>query len=458
MASLIKQPGRRYAIQLRRIGGKRGQRHTIRLGKVTDRQARGIRTHVEHLSVALASRIAVPIETQAWVESIVGGSLHRKLTAIGLVKPRQTAKLDEYWERFIAGRSDLSQHTVLNLRQTQRVSTKGFGTDRELSTITRPDARDWQRKLLAKYAEATVAMHVKKMRQLYGDAIERGYVSDNPFLAVKAGSMVNADRLVYVTVADIERVIGACPNHEWRLLFALARFAGLRVPSEIHDLEWSDVDWERNRFTVRAHKTGRRAVPIFRNLYPWLLESQSLAEEGVKHVFVKLRGENLATTGQKIIKRAGLTPWPKMWQNLRSSCETDLSANFPLHVACAWIGNSTNVAMRHYLQVTEVHFQQAGGSAAQSGVGSREVSATLPEHVDAQTPVGQANQHDHYPQGSPNLQAVARQNLQEAHERLQAALHAANGRLEYGRRRMIRNLQAAVRAAKSKTTSGRRAP
>jgi hypothetical protein len=35
-----------------------------------------------------------------------------------------------------------------------------------------------------------------------------------------------------VPVADIERVIEACPNAYWRLLVALARFAGLRTPSE----------------------------------------------------------------------------------------------------------------------------------------------------------------------------------------------------------------------------------
>jgi len=31
----------------------------------------------------------------------------------------------------------------------------------------------------------------------------------------------------------------------------------------------------------------------------------------------------------------------------------------PLHVVCAWIGNSQPVAMKHYLQVTDDHFRQA---------------------------------------------------------------------------------------------------
>jgi hypothetical protein len=36
-----------------------------------------------------------------------------------------------------------------------------------------------------------------------------------------------------------------------------------------------------------------------------------------------------------------------------------LTAEHPLHVVCAWIGNSALVAQKHYLQVTESDFQKA---------------------------------------------------------------------------------------------------
>ena len=60
-----------------------------------------------------------------------------------------------------------------------------------------------------------------------------------------------------------------------------------------------------------------------------------------------------------------LEPWPKLWQNLRSTRETELADQFPAHVASAWIGNSVPVAAKHYLQVTEDHFKQAAQNAAQ---------------------------------------------------------------------------------------------
>ena len=61
----------------------------------------------------------------------------------------------------------------------------------------------------------------------------------------------------------------------------------------------------------------------------------------------------------KIIRRAGLKPWPKLFQNLRSTRETELADDFPIQVVCDWIGNTEAVAAKHYLQVTEDHFAKA---------------------------------------------------------------------------------------------------
>ena len=61
----------------------------------------------------------------------------------------------------------------------------------------------------------------------------------------------------------------------------------------------------------------------------------------------------------RIIKRAGLTSWPKLFQNLRATRETELAETYPLHVVTAWLGNSQLVAAKHYLQVTDQHFAKA---------------------------------------------------------------------------------------------------
>jgi hypothetical protein len=71
------------------------------------------------------------------------------------------------------------------------------------------------------------------------------------------------------------------------------------------------------------------------------------------------RNCNLRTEFKRIIKRAGLEPWPRLFHNLRASRETELAERFPLHVVTAWLGNTTEVAQKHYLQTTDEHFQRA---------------------------------------------------------------------------------------------------
>src|SRR5690606_34490495 len=106
---------------------------------------------------------------------------------------------------------------------------------------------------------------------------------------------------------------------------------------------------------------GVRVVPLFPELRPYLEDALEVATPGDPHVITRYRdgNANLRTQLQRIIKRAGLTPWPKLFQNLRSTRETELAETFPMHVVCKWIGNSHPVAVAHYLQTTDEHFKRA---------------------------------------------------------------------------------------------------
>ena len=168
------------------------------------------------------------------------------------------------------------------------------------------------------------------------------------------------------------RVIDACPDVEWRLIVALARFAGLRCPSEVLRLTWNDVHWDIDRFTVHASKTehhahgGVRQVPIFPKLRPFLQDAFDAAEPGEPRVITRYRaGSNLQPQLVRLIKRAGLVPWPRAFNNLRSSLITDLAAVHSLHVVTDWVGNSPEIARLHYTQVTEADYAKAAQNPAQ---------------------------------------------------------------------------------------------
>jgi len=180
----------------------------------------------------------------------------------------------------------------------------------------------------------------------------------------------NPGRFYFVTRDEAEKVLEASPDAQWRLLFALSRFGGFRCPSEHLGLRWGDVDWERGRIHVQSPKTEHHAggesriVPLFPELRPYLEECFELAEPGTEYVITRYRDTNvnLRTPLLRIIKKAGLKPWPKLFQNLRSTRQTELEEQFPSHVVCAWIGNSQAVAAKHYLQVTEEHDQRAASA------------------------------------------------------------------------------------------------
>jgi len=57
----------------------------------------------------------------------------------------------------------------------------------------------------------------------------------------------NREREYFITAAEAALIIDACPDAEWRLIFGLARWGGLRCPSETLALQWSHIDWARNR-------------------------------------------------------------------------------------------------------------------------------------------------------------------------------------------------------------------
>lgn len=138
-------------------------------------------------------------------------------------------------------------------------------------------------------------------------------------------------------------------------------------------LTWSDVDFANEQFTVHASKTehhsdgGIRTVPMFPELKPLFQDAFEQAKDGAVYCITRHRdmGVNLRTRMHRIITRAGIEPWPKTFQNLRSTRETELFklTNGNVKAVCSWIGNSPAVAMQHYAQVTEADMKEAARMA-----------------------------------------------------------------------------------------------
>lgn len=398
-----------------------GKRPTIRLGKVSKHTAEGVKVRVQQLLAAKLTGYALEPNTASWVAGLEP-TMARKLARVGLITDpsgKPAATLGEHLASYFAKRSDVKRSTLTHWNHTKRLLIAFFGEDRSLASITAGDAKDWERWLRTgeardhRYGDAkadeglavnTARKRVCNAKQFFQDAVSRNLLDRNPFAGLKGSVGSNRERDYFLSRADAARIIDACPDHEWRLIFALSRYGGLRCPSEHLALRWGDVNWERGTMLVRSAKTerhegkGTRLVPLFPELRTILDEAWERAEPGVEHIINRYRdaNQNLRTTFQKIIRRAGLEPWPKLFQNLRASRATELANEFPAHVAAAWLGHSTIVANKHYWQVTDADLARANApaqasdkSAAQNpaqhthAASSAESRSTQPAHEKA---------------------------------------------------------------------------
>jgi integrase len=254
------------------------------------------------------------------------------------------------------------------LRRARKNLVDFFTDDTALSAITLADAEQFRRYLRKTMADNTVRRICGRAKQFFRYAARKKLIAESPFADMRDTAVrANKSRAFYISREMADRVIDACPDAQWRLLFALSRYGGLRCPSEHLLLRWSDVDWARKRMTIHSPKTEHhegkesRVIPIFPELRPYLEDVHALAAPGTEFVITRYRAKNsnLRTQLERIITKAGLKPWPKLFHNLRATRQTELAQTYPDYVVCEWIGNSKAVATEHYLQVTEEHFERA---------------------------------------------------------------------------------------------------
>jgi len=363
-----------------------GNQRGVRLGKVDRKSAERLCRDVEELLAA--RRTGQPVHPQTADNlSRLDRGLRRRFEKVGLLEPpageSPVMPLGAFLAAYVAGRGDLKRSTIDNLQQAVAALNEYFGADRPLGGVTAGDADEFRNWLQTRRKRPLAANTARRLcgraKQFFHHAVKKRLVTDNPFAGMR-GLQVrgNESRRRFITRETTSRLLEACPSLDWRVIVALCRYGGLR-PSEACNLRWEHVDWGRERIRIRCEKTqhheGRewREIPFFPELMVHIREAWDAAPEGAEMVVARYRSnQNLGTVLKKIIARAGLEVWPKPFQNLRSTRETELAREHPIHVVCSWIGNTNKVAMEHYLQVTDEDYRRA---AAGVGSGSPEKPA-----------------------------------------------------------------------------------
>lgn len=368
-----------------------GDRQAIYLGRIPKKAAEQVQRRIEEIVAGRIAGTSHSPELAAWIRDLPD-SFHRKLVKVGLAEARERdaqVTLGGLLDEFLA-RATVKASTYANYKQSTASLRVFFGNDTPLTEITPKRCDEWRQFIATdtegtttrrgtkdnRLSKATQSKRIKMAKSVFARAVRWGMIPASPFAGMKAGSQANPDREFFVTREATEAVLDACPDAEWRLVVGLSRYAGLRCPSEMVEMAWADVDWGRGMLTVRSPKTEHhgahhavRHVPISPRLRELLTESFELAADGEVRVVPRVQDNriNLRTTLQRIIERAGLKPWPRLLQNLRSSCETEWCEQYPIASVTRWLGNSPTVALKHYIQARDVHFE-----AVVAGAGGRD--------------------------------------------------------------------------------------
>ena len=353
-----------------------GVRKAVRFGKLKAKQADSVLLYMEDLIYAQVSGRSPNSSTSQWIAGLPDG-IRKRIERVRLIEPaerKECPTLDEWVGGYIKQRSDVKPATVIKFNATHKKLVAFFGKSKNLVEINPSDAEDFVVYLKQKgLSEATTRRLSGIAKQFFRKAYRSKLITENPFDDIKCASFTDPTRRYFISPTESQSILNECPDREWRLIFALCRYGALRCPSEVLRLTWADIDWAKDRFTVHADKTahhesgGVRIVPIFPELLPYLQDCFDHAEPGSEFVITRYRDpkQNLRTQFQRIIIKAGLKPWPKLFVNLRSTRVTELNEIFPSHVVAAWAGHSEAIERKHYLQVTENHFQKAAQNPAQ---------------------------------------------------------------------------------------------
>jgi hypothetical protein len=370
MASITTRPnGHRWIL----FTAPNGKRYTIRLGNASRQQADSAKLRIEALIAAKLLNQPPDIETVKWLTA-TGAKFYDRLATAGLVVTRKVRTVADLvaWSVVELKKKKSKPATIRNVQISGDNLIKFFKDKPRICDITEDDATDF-REWLSKcggqngkpLARTTVSRRCRRAREIFALAAKesRRWIAANPFGSMRHWSEVNLDRNVYIERSDIDCVIDELTDVYLRLIVALARYAGLRSPSEVVSLTWQNIDWAKGTMTVECVKTAAyeekawRIVPIFPELRPHLEAAyDQLPERGGIFVLPSYQGKPWTTIARRIeaaCRRLGMAMWTKPFVNMRASCEYDWLQSHPINVVASWMGHSPQVALLHYNRVAK---------------------------------------------------------------------------------------------------------
>lgn len=364
MATLSTRGKKRFRVQF--YVGTTRHSLTIHGTKV---EAEKLRGHITALEQSRSLNIKPPAEVAEWVRGL-DDETKMRLVDSGLVNLSSTggtlADLIGFTNRIL---HNIAPHTKRNYAQVQKSAGEYFKLTKPLASFTAADAEGFKRWLSKQYGPASIAKRIKHCRQMFNLAVQQEWIARNPFSGIRVKVKVDPERRVFVSREVADKVLAGLRDPEDRLVFALARYGGLRVGSEIRTLFWRDISLDTWLMRLRATKTdSMRVCPIFVELQPYFLAlAPGELDELVCPRFC--RGTDVAFRNRlvKTLDRLGVDIWPDLMLNCRRTRATEIVERWGARAESDWIGHGADISHRHYQITLQEKIDEATGRGCKSG-------------------------------------------------------------------------------------------
>jgi len=296
--------------------------------------------------------------------------LQGQLNATPPAKIEANPTVSDWLDTFLTLRPGLSERSVKLYRACGDRLATFLGPDKPLLDVTPLEAMHFRAWLASTghLADQTVYRIMGECRAIFGCAVDVEIIPRNPWLRAMPPKPRSNRSWPEIGPDTLSKLLEVA-DERWRLFMGLVRLAGLRQ-HEALKLRWANIDLTGKRLMVvhpgryQSTKGRNRQVPIEPLLHDLLFKA-SMAGDSEELVCGRLPVGSLHREFHILCRRANIEPWPAWCQTMRRCCETDWAGKHPLHVVTQWMGNSPQVAMRHYLRATEADFEKATAAPLQ---------------------------------------------------------------------------------------------
>ena len=245
--------------------------------------------------------------------------MHKRITgkALNFVTPRS------YMEEYLKSKeAKATKATMHSYRKIVKFFLEHLGTkaDQDIQRVKPVDVQGFiASRTKGGAAPATVKLDIKVLNSVFLRAMKQGICILNPAATVDM-PVVDSEPKLPFALNEVQAILKACPDDEWRTLVYLGFYTGGRI-RDISDLTWASLEFGKNpavAYRQRKIRKGAQAkvrITMHPVLKDWLEEyhilSQAKPTDPVLPAIHKLKPGGRAGNSQQFInvmRKAGVDP------------------------------------------------------------------------------------------------------------------------------------------------------